>query len=43
MMFPYTFDYEQAISACEFQGRSEKRKGHKRYALQMVFRSKVPS
>ena len=46
--------FEQAISACEralcqltvcfeFQSRSESRKGHKGYALQMVFRRKVQS
>ena len=45
---------KQAINACEqalcqltvyfqFQGRSERRKGHKSYALQMEFRSKVQS
>ena len=27
----------------EFQSRRERRKGHKSCALQMVFRSKVPS
>ena len=33
----------QLTMCFEFQSRSEKRKGHKHCALQMVFRSKVPS
>ena len=38
---------EQALcqlTVCfEFQSRNERRKGHKSYALQMAFRSKVQS
>ena len=50
----YSIKVEQAIRACEWalcqltvcseiQSRSERRKGHKSCALQMVLRSKVPS